>query len=250
MTIGALFILILPVFALIAVGVDATTLEGAKQTIALGPVASQEAIKMLGTNGGGFFNANSAHPFENPTALTNLIQLLAIFTLGAGLTGMFGRMVGDKRQGWAVFAAMFVLFAIGVAIAYGAEAGGNPLALLELPHALTDAEWSGYGRHGTPLTSRIEREFLSRLESLDREVRRFLLVAAAEPLGDTALLWRAVDQLGLDRRDDHGHHLLRAGRRDRHGGRAAPNGGKLSRERTQGDSSRSRHVRQRSTVLR
>jgi K+-transporting ATPase ATPase A chain len=106
---------------------DATTLEGAKQTIALGPVASQEAIKMLGTNGGGFFNANSAHPFENPTALTNLIQMLAIFTLGAGLTSMFGRMVGDKRQGWAVFAAMFLLFAIGAAIAYGAEAGGNPL---------------------------------------------------------------------------------------------------------------------------
>ena len=107
--------------------VDATTLEGAKQTIALGPVASQEAIKILGTNGGGFFNANSAHPFENPTAFTNLIQVLSIFTLGAGLTGMFGRMVGDVRQGWAVFAAMFILCAIGVAILYGAEAGGNPL---------------------------------------------------------------------------------------------------------------------------
>src|SRR3954463_16578672 len=89
--------------------VDATTLEGAKQTIALGPVASQEAIKMLGTNGGGVFNANSAHPFENPTAFANLIQLLAIFALGAGLTSMFGRMVGDRRQGRAVFAAMFVL---------------------------------------------------------------------------------------------------------------------------------------------
>jgi DNA-binding CsgD family transcriptional regulator len=81
-----------------------------------------------------------------------------------------------------------------------AEAHGNPLALLELPNALTDAEWSGYARHGTPLSSRIEREFLSRLESLDPDVRRFLLVAAAEPLGDTALLWRAVDRLGLDRR--------------------------------------------------
>jgi DNA-binding CsgD family transcriptional regulator len=81
-----------------------------------------------------------------------------------------------------------------------AEAHGNPLALLELPHALTDAEWGGYGRHGMPLTSRIEREFLSRLESLETEVRRFLLVAAAEPLGDIALLWRAADQLGLDRR--------------------------------------------------
>jgi K+-transporting ATPase ATPase A chain len=107
--------------------VDATTLEGAKQTIALGPVASQEAIKILGTNGGGFFNANSAHPFENPTGLTNLIQLISIFTLGAGLTAMFGRMVGDKRQGWAVFAAMGVLFLAGVAVCYWAEAYGNPL---------------------------------------------------------------------------------------------------------------------------
>ena len=107
--------------------VDATTLEGATQTIAVGPVASQEAIKMLGTNGGGFFNANSAHPFENPTALTNLIQLVAIFTLGAGLTSMFGRMVGDRKQGWAVFAAMGILFLAGVTIAYGAESQGNPL---------------------------------------------------------------------------------------------------------------------------
>jgi len=107
--------------------VDATTLEGAKQTIALGPVASQEAIKMLGTNGGGFFNANSAHPFENPTAFTNLLEMVAIFTLGAGLTSMFGRMVGDLRQGWAVFAAMGVLFLAGVAVCYWAEAHGNPL---------------------------------------------------------------------------------------------------------------------------
>jgi K+-transporting ATPase ATPase A chain len=107
--------------------VDATTLEGAKQTIALGPVASQEAIKILGTNGGGFFNANSAHPFENPTGLTNLIQIVTIFTLGAGLTSMFGRMVGDKRQGWAVFAAMGVLFLAGVAVCYWAEAHGNPM---------------------------------------------------------------------------------------------------------------------------
>ena len=106
--------------------VDATTLEGAKQTIALGPVASQEAIKMLGTNGGGFFNANSAHPFENPNALTNLIEMLAIFALGAGLTNLFGRMVGDERQGWAILAAMGVLFAIGVGVAYWAEAQGNP----------------------------------------------------------------------------------------------------------------------------
>lgn len=105
--------------------VEATGLEGAHQTIALGPVASQVAIKMLGTNGGGFFNANSAHPFENPTALTNLIQMLAIFALGAAMTNVFGRMVGNPRQGWAIFAAMGVLFIVGVAICYWAEANGT-----------------------------------------------------------------------------------------------------------------------------
>ena len=106
--------------------VEATTLEGAAQTIAMGPVASQVAIKMLGTNGGGFFNANSAHPFENPTALTNLIQMLAIFAIGAALTNTFGRMVGNERQGWAILAAMLVLFVVGVAVAYWAEAQANP----------------------------------------------------------------------------------------------------------------------------
>ena len=106
--------------------VEAVTLEGAKQTIAMGPVASQVAIKMLGTNGGGFFNANSAHPFENPTALTNLIQMLAIFAIGAALTNTFGRMVGNERQGWAILAAMLVLFVAGVAVAYWAEAQPNP----------------------------------------------------------------------------------------------------------------------------
>jgi K+-transporting ATPase ATPase A chain len=106
--------------------VNATTLEGHMQTIAQGPVASQEVIKMLGTNGGGFFNANSAHPYENPNAITNLVQMILIFALGAGLTNVFGRMVRDQRQGWAVFAAMGVLFLIGVSIAYWAEAPGNP----------------------------------------------------------------------------------------------------------------------------
>ena len=105
--------------------VDATTLEGAKQTIAVGPVASQVAIKMLGTNGGGFFNANAAHPFENPTALSNFVQMLSIFALGAALTNVFGRMVGDQRQGWAILAIMGVLFIAGVAVAYWAEAHGN-----------------------------------------------------------------------------------------------------------------------------
>jgi K+-transporting ATPase ATPase A chain len=105
---------------------EATTLEGAKQVIAQGPVASQEVIKMLGTNGGGFFNTNSAHPFENPNAITNFVQIVLIFSLGASLTNVFGRMVGDQRQGWAVFGVMAILFLGGVAIAYWAEAGGNP----------------------------------------------------------------------------------------------------------------------------
>ena len=105
--------------------VDATTLEGAKQTIAVGPVASQVAIKMLGTNGGGFFNANAAHPFENPTALSNFVQMISIFALGAGLTNVFGRMVGNPRQGWAILAVMGVLFITGVAVTYWAEAGGT-----------------------------------------------------------------------------------------------------------------------------
>ncbi|TIN98522.1 MAG: potassium-transporting ATPase subunit KdpA [Mesorhizobium sp.] len=107
--------------------VDATTLEGAKQTLALGPVASQVAIKMLGTNGGGFFNANAAHPFENPDAISNLIQMVTIFALGAALTNVFGRMVGNQRQGWAILATMGVLFIAGVAICYWAEASGNLL---------------------------------------------------------------------------------------------------------------------------
>ena len=105
--------------------IDATTLEGAKQTIAVGPVASQVAIKMLGTNGGGFFNANAAHPFENPTALSNLVQIISIFAIGAALTNVFGRMVGNQRQGWAVLAVMGVLFLAGVIVCYWAEAAGT-----------------------------------------------------------------------------------------------------------------------------
>jgi K+-transporting ATPase ATPase A chain len=105
--------------------VEATTLEGAKQTIAVGPVASQIAIKMLGTNGGGFFNANASHPFENPTALSNFVQMISIFAIGAALTNVFGRMVGDQRQGWAILAVMGVLFIAGVTVAYWAEANGT-----------------------------------------------------------------------------------------------------------------------------
>ena len=107
--------------------VTATTLEGARQTIALGPVASQEAIKMLGTNGGGFYNANSAHPFENPSDWTNTIQMLSIFLIGFGLTWLFGKSVDDTRQGWAILAAMSILFLAGVTVAYAAEAAGNPV---------------------------------------------------------------------------------------------------------------------------
>jgi K+-transporting ATPase ATPase A chain len=107
--------------------VTATTLEGAQQTIALGPVASQLAIKMLGTNGGGFFNANSAHPFENPDAISNMLQMVSIFAIGAAFTNVFGRMAGSERQGWAILAAMGLLFVVGVAVTYWAEASGNPL---------------------------------------------------------------------------------------------------------------------------
>jgi K+-transporting ATPase ATPase A chain len=105
--------------------VEAVTLEGRKQLIALGPVASQVAIKMLGTNGGGFFNANAAHPFENPTALANFVEMVSIFAIGVALTNTFGRMVGNERQGWAILSVMGVLFLAGLTAAYWAEARGN-----------------------------------------------------------------------------------------------------------------------------
>jgi K+-transporting ATPase ATPase A chain len=122
----------------------ATTLEGKTQTIAQGPVASQEVIKMLGTNGGGFFNANSAHPFENPTPLTNMMQVWLIFMIPAGLAYTFGKVVGDTRQGWALFAAMSVLFLVGAFVVYGAEQSGNPiLAKLGLQTASTAGQAGG-----------------------------------------------------------------------------------------------------------
>jgi K+-transporting ATPase ATPase A chain len=107
--------------------VTVTTVEGAKQVLAMGPVASQEAIKQLGTNGGGFFNANSAHPFENPTPWSNFWQMLAILAVGAGLTYTFGRMAKNQKHGWALWAAMYVLFFAGVTTSYWAEARGNPI---------------------------------------------------------------------------------------------------------------------------
>ncbi|PYQ45157.1 MAG: potassium-transporting ATPase subunit KdpA [Acidobacteria bacterium] len=106
---------------------EVTTVEGATQVIAMGPVASQEAIKQLGTNGGGFFNANAAHPFESPNALTNFLSMFLIFLIPAGLTYTFGRMARDQGQGWALFGAMAFLFLAGVTVAYGAEAAGNPV---------------------------------------------------------------------------------------------------------------------------
>jgi K+-transporting ATPase ATPase A chain len=105
---------------------EATTVEGAKQLVAQGPVASQIAIKQLGTNGGGFFNVNSSHPFENPNAITNLVEMWSILVISAALTYTFGRMVGNQRQGWALFAVMGVLFLIGMTICYWGEAQGNP----------------------------------------------------------------------------------------------------------------------------
>ncbi len=104
-----------------------TTLEGMRQIIAQGPAASQEAIKLLGTNGGGFFNANSAHPFENPTPLTNVLEMLAILVLPAGTVAAFGRMSGCRRQAWAVLGAMTLLFVLLLAVCYGAEKAGNPI---------------------------------------------------------------------------------------------------------------------------
>ena len=122
---------------------SATTVEGAAQTIAQGPVASQEAIKELGTNGGGFFNANSAHPFENPTPLTNLIELFLILVIPAAITYTYGRMVGNQRQGWALLAAMLVLFLIGLFVALPVEQAGNPeLAKLGVDQSAT-AQQSG-----------------------------------------------------------------------------------------------------------
>jgi K+-transporting ATPase ATPase A chain len=120
------------------------TLEGADQTIGQGPVASQECIKNLGTNGGGFFNANAGHPYENPTPLTNLIEMLSIFAIGAGLTYTFGKMVGNTKQGWALFGAMAFMFIAGLSVCYWAEARGNPnVAQLGVMTAATDGQPGG-----------------------------------------------------------------------------------------------------------
>ena len=123
--VGALVLVSQGVIQTLSPNIDFTTLTGGQSTLAVGPVASQEVIKELGTNGGGFFNVNSAMPFENPNGISNFLELLLILIIPAGLTAMFGRMVGSRRQGWALYSAMFVLFAIGVAVVYAAEAHGS-----------------------------------------------------------------------------------------------------------------------------
>ncbi len=142
--IGALFLCSQGVIQNLKPYTNATTIEGAKQTIAQGPVASQEVIKELGTNGGGFFNANSAHPFENPTPLTNIFEMFLLLVISSALTYTFGRMVGDTRQGWAIFAAFMMMALIGVFICYGFEQSGNPiLANLGLQTAATPGQAGG-----------------------------------------------------------------------------------------------------------
>jgi len=124
--IGAFVLVSQGVIQTLGANVDFTTLAGAKSTLAVGPVASQEVIKELGTNGGGFFNVNSAMPFENPNGISNVLELLLILIIPAGLTAMFGRMVGSRRQGWALYSAMLILLVVGVVVVYAAEAHGSP----------------------------------------------------------------------------------------------------------------------------
>jgi len=127
---------------------DVHTLEGTRQTIAMGPLASQESIKEIGTNGGGFFNANSAHPFESPTPLTNFLQLVGIFVISAGLTWTFGKMVKKQAHGWALWAAMYILFFAGVTTAYWAEARGNPIHAARGIDVVASATQSGGNMEG------------------------------------------------------------------------------------------------------
>src|SRR5579863_2487711 len=142
--VGALFLCSQGVIQNLKPYTDVTTVEGAKQTIAQGPVASQEAIKELGTNGGGFFNANSAHPFENPTPVTNLFEMWLLLVISAAFTYTFGRMVGDTRQGWAIFAAFLIMALGGVLVCYGFEQQGNPiLAKLGVQTAATAGQAGG-----------------------------------------------------------------------------------------------------------
>jgi K+-transporting ATPase ATPase A chain len=141
---GALLLVSQGVIQNLAPYTKIATLEGGTQTIAQGPTASQEVIKMLGINGGGFFNANAAHPYENPTPLSNFLRMVLTFVIPAGLTYTFGKMVRDTRQGWAIFAPMSLLFLAGVFVTYPAEQGGNPnLSKLEIESAPTASQPGG-----------------------------------------------------------------------------------------------------------
>ena len=140
----------------LAPSAEVTTLDGGTQVIARGPVATQEAIKLLSGDGGGFFNANSAHPFENPTPLTNLVEMVLILAIGAALTNCFGRMVGSERHGWILLSVMAILFGLGVGGLSLSEAGGNPaLAGLERrpDDKLAAARWQ-HGRQGSAFRHR------------------------------------------------------------------------------------------------
>ena len=148
---AALFLITQGVPQTLGPSIESATLEGATQTIARGPVASQEAIKLLSGDGGGFFNANSAHPFENPSPLTNFAELLLILVLGAALTNCFGRMIGSERQGWTLLAVMGILFALGVGAIYALEARGNPALAVEQfePNAVGQEVARKHGRQGS-----------------------------------------------------------------------------------------------------
>jgi potassium-transporting ATPase potassium-binding subunit len=145
---AALFLISQGVPQTLVPSIETTTLEAATQTIARGPVASQEAIKLLSGDGGGFFNANSAHPFENPSPLTNFLELVLIFVLGAGLTNSFGRMIGSERQGWTLLAVMGILFALGVSALYALEARGNPALGFVQPEPTATEEVAGGNMEG------------------------------------------------------------------------------------------------------
>ncbi len=140
--------------------VTAGTIQGAAQTIHVGPVASQEAVKLLGTNGGGFFNANSSHPFENPTPLTDFLQVLSILAIPAGLTFMFGKMTGNMRQGVAVFAAMLILFTASVAVMYSFERAGNPNLTTAGANQVASATQTGGNTEGKEVRFGIEASTL------------------------------------------------------------------------------------------
>ncbi len=186
--VGALVLVWQGVPQTLAASAEATTLEGAKQVISLGPVASQEAIKILGTNGGGFFNVNSAHPFENPTVFTNFLQVIAIFALGAALTNTFGRMVRDERQGWAIFAAMGLLFLLGVVVLQWSEAHLNPaLAGLHIDPALGNMEGKEvrFGIAQTSLFSTVTTD--ASCGAVDAMMESFLPLGGLVPLANMML---------------------------------------------------------------